>query len=276
MASAYAKTVRTIVNDTFRICGDYCGDGQDGKYWLWDEVHAAVKDAVFNLVRSTGILKESTVIALQENIAVYDLPPNCIRVLRVGIHGLSGKVVLPRSQAEYDYKQQNMAAQGFPYEFFRDILSPGQIGVYPTPDRSGSSFSRDSEYGLLRQLTDAAGNSLPFDDNRALRRVAGVPFVRSGTGNIIREIFSPYGNLFLTFVRTPAFPSNPDQHIDSDIPEYIHKDIKYGAAEMLLRVKRTKIAEIKLKKYSFKWKQACTQIKNLTSYKGVNDNMTPA
>jgi len=276
MASAYAKTVRMMVNDTLRLCADYYGDGQDGRNWMWSEAQAAVKDAVFNMTRETEVLKESSLVPLTENVAVYDLPPNCLRILRVGIHGLAGRVVLPRAMAEYDYQQKNTSATGFPYEFFRDILSPNQIGVYPTPSQTGGDFTRDSDYGLLRQLTDADGARIPFDGNRALRRLAGVPFTRTGSGNIIREIIAPYGNLFLTYVRTPEFPTNPDHFIDSGIPEYVHKDIRYGAALLLLPQQSTTVTAMKVKKFAYKWKDAKFRLMTRSRHKGPNDSLRPA
>lgn len=276
MENQYKRTVLQILDDTFRLCNDFRASGSDGRQWSWDEAVDALKDTVLDLVRRTGILKDSRVIPLEDATAVYDLPGDCLRILRVGIHGLAGSVVLPTSMAEYDYRRTGMSAEGFPRQFFRDNLNFNQIGFYPAPAQSGSSFTRDSDYGLLRQITDEDGNAMTYDDNLALRRIGGVPFTRTGDGRIIREVISPYGNIFLTFVRAPEFPDQPNQYIDADIPAYIHKDLKYGAADRLMAGSRKRLHELKRKKFGPKWTGIIKDIQRNCEHKGPLDAVTLA
>lgn len=271
MPSAYSKTVRQMGDAALRLLGDYQGSGKNGRQWTWIEVERALKDTVFALAAATGILKKVQTIQLEENVAVYDLPDDCIRVLRVGIHGLSGRVVLPASMAEYDYQSQDTAATGFPTQFFRDILSPNQIGFYPMPSRAGSSFTRDSAYGLLRRLTDGDGNALPLDANRPLRQIRGVPFRRSGTGYVIRDVISTYGNVQVVYVRAPDFPTNPSETIDSEIPDYVHKDIPYGACLRLMAGSRKGIHRVKMRRFILKWNNALFDLRRRCEHKGPLD-----
>ncbi|HUV77077.1 MAG TPA: hypothetical protein VMW06_03360 [Desulfobacterales bacterium] len=272
MASPYARTVLQILDDTLRLCNDFRASGSDGKKWSWEEAQTALKDTVLDMVRRTGVLKAVRILPLQEDVAIYDLFGDCIRILRVGIHGLSGTVVLPRSMAEYDRSGRGMVEEGFPREFFKDNIDFGKIGFYPTPSADGSSFTRDSDYGLLRRVVDEDGNVLPYDANLALRRISGVPFTRTGDGQIIREIISPYGNIMLTFVRAPEFPDNPNQYIDSEIPEYIHKDLKYGVADRLLTGSRLRVHQVKKKKFGPKWYGVVKDIQHIAEHKGPLDD----
>jgi hypothetical protein len=272
MASPYARTVLQILDDSLRLCNDFRASGSGGKKWSWEEAEAALKDTVLDMVRRTGVLKAVRVLPLKKDVAIYDLFGDCIRILRVGIHGLSGTVVLPRSMAEYDRAGCGMVEEGFPRDFFKDNIDSGKIGFYPTPSAAGSSFTRDSDYGLLRRVVDEDGNVLPFDDNLALRRISGVPFTRTGDGQIIREIISPYGNIMLTFVRAPEFPDLPNQYIDSEIPEYTHKDLKYGVADRLLTGSRLRVHQVKKKKFGPKWYGVVKDLQHNAEHKGPLDD----
>ncbi|KKN75076.1 hypothetical protein LCGC14_0384500 [marine sediment metagenome] len=274
MPSQYARTIRQVINDTFRICGDYQGNGRDGLQWTWDEARIALKDALLDLIVTTGILKDWRTIPLEEDTPVYDLPNNCLRILRVGIHGLGGTVVFPRDVAEHDYQRTAMVAGGFPDSFFRDTLEPHQIGFYPTPDQAGSTFTRDSQYGLLRRVVDEDGNELTIDANLPLRRIGGVPMSRTGRGRIIREVVSEYGNIQILFLRTPFFPDNPDEYIDEDIPDHIHKDLKYGTSIRLMRGSRRRLHALKIRKFEPKWVRTKKSLQRVAEHKGPLDRVT--
>lgn len=253
MTSPYAKTLRMVINDTLRYCNDYRGDGKDGRLWTWAECQDRANYVLMDMVRRTGILKATRTIPLQKDVSIYDLPLDCVRILRVGIHGIEGNVILPTTQAEMDLIRQPMSTKGDPFKFLRDIMAPNQICFYPIPYRDGSATSRDSDYGLLRQIKDADGNLLPFDGNLALRRVRGVPFARSGDGGIIREVISTYGNVQVTYIRNPAKWEDPEGYPDADIPVYTHYNLKHGIAERLLPTSRRKIHIIKYQRSKIKW-----------------------
>lgn len=267
--TAYAKTFNTIIKGTARICGDYLPDGRNGRIWTWPEVGDEVNRSVLHAVDIAGGLRANAVIPLTKDVNVYDLPPDCLRLTRVNMHGLEGWIVMPASITEADIHGATRAESGDPLYFFREFLEPDQIGVLPIPYRTGSSFSRDSQYGLLRQIKDADGHKLPFDSTTgALRRIKGVPFMRSGTGQIIREVISPYGNLNVSYIRTPSIMSRPGDYPDEDLPEWFHKEIRYGAAVMLLRYRRNKIDQMRKKLFGARWSSACAKLQNRLQHHG--------
>ena len=274
MSSAYAKTLRQVVNDTFRYCNDYRGDGTNGFSWLWSEVAARANDLLLELVQKTGILRDTQTIHLIEGTNIYDLPPDCIRPLRFMIHGLGGAIVLPRTVSELDLQGQPLAIEGDPYYFLRDHLGPSQVAFFPTPWRDGSTFTRDSDYGLLRGIEDADGY-LPFDANKPLRRIRGVPFVRRGDGRIIREVISTYGNIQVTFVRAPERWLDPEKYPDSDIPDWIHPHLKYGVAEKVLVSSKKPLHALKLQRATLKWASARFELQRHCEHLGPMVGMEP-
>lgn len=274
MVSAYARTLTHVVASTLRFCNDYRGDNTDGFLWKWSETASRANDLVLDLVRRTGILRDTKTIVLEEDVNVYDLPPDCIRPLRFMVHGLQGSLILPRTMAELDLVGQPMNVEGDPYYFMADHLTWGQIAFFPTPYRDGSTFTRDSDYGLLRQVRDADGN-LPFDDNRPLRRIRGVPFVRGGDGQIIRELISPYGNVQVTYVRAPARWTDPNSYPDPDIPEFIHPFLKYGVSETILRSSKKPLHAIKLPIAKKKWNDAVLTLQRHCEYQGSTKGLEP-
>lgn len=251
---SYARTLRDVINGALRLCGDYRGDGVSGKIWSWSEVRTMIQDELLDLCRRTGILKESRIIFLEEDEQVYDLPPDCIRILRVGINKFTGAVVLPTSISERDYQGLARSSEGTPLEFYRDhTLAPNQIGFIPTPNEDGSKMTRDQDYGLLRRVTNADGDAMTFDDNLALRRITGVPISLSGDGQIIRDFASLYGNVWVNYVRAPAKWEKEDEYPDSDFPEYVHKDFKYLTAIRMLKMGDKAIHGLKKKRFQAKW-----------------------
>jgi len=264
-----------VVNDTFRYCNDFRGDGVDGLIWLWSEVKGKTNALLLDMVRRTGILRDTGIVQLQANVNVYDLPPDCIRPLRFMVNGLGGTLILPRTMSELDLLGQPMNVKGDPYYFMRDLLGPDQVAFFPTPSQRGASFTRDSPYGLLRGVFDAYGNFIPYDANLALRRIAGVPFVRTGDGNIIREVISPTGNIQVTYVRAPANWTDPDGYPDDGIPEHTHKDLKYGLACEILPVSKKPLHILKLVRAKKKWDSVIYNLQRISEYQGAMSGMEP-
>ena len=267
--TSYAKKFETIIGETRIICGDLLPDGKAGRVWHRSEVAGAVNRAVLDAIDLAGGLRASSVIPLTEDVNVYDLPTDCFRLTRVSMHGLEGYVVLPTTITEIDLIGGTRAATGDPVQFFREFLDQDQIGVLPIPYRTGSSFSRDSDYGLMREIGDADGNLLPFNATTGgLRRIAGIPFQRTGDGRIIREIISPYGNLVVDYIKSPKIMVRPDDYPDEDIPEWFHKDVRYGAAIALLRYRRNKLDQARLKLFGARWLRACMKFKTRIQHQG--------
>jgi hypothetical protein len=270
----YSKTLDSIMLATHRLCGDAIPNGShyDGRIWRWQEVAYAINRATLEAVDRAGGLRSARVIPLTEGVGVYDLPEDCLRLLRVNMHGMDGWIVLPTSLTELDLAQSCRVATGDPVNFYREFLKSNQIGVLPIPGRDGSTFDRDSPYGLLRQVKDEDGNLMPFDDNLPLRGIRGVPFERSGDGSIIREIISPYGNLSIHYVRSPAKMVNLDDYPDSGIPEWFHRYLAYGASVFLMRYRRDKLSQMKVKIFGVKWSKATRRLQTQIEYAGPMSN----
>ena len=276
MPSPYARTLLQVIDDALRLCNDYQSSGSDGWAFTWSEARRCTQDMLLEMVRRTGVLKDSRVIFLQEDVQVYDLPPECIRILRVGINNRTGTVLVPTSIAERDYEALARSSEGEPNRFYRDhTLAPNQVGFIPTPGRDGSSFTRDTDYGLLRRIVGEDGGALPFDANLALRRVSGIPFSRSGSGRIIRELISLYGNAYVTYVRAPEKWDRPQTYPDPDLPTYIHKDMKYGTAERLLRGSKSRAHQFKQKLFSVIWEGVILTMQRLSEHQGPNAGAKP-
>lgn len=277
MPSNYARTLRQVINDSFRLINDYRGNGKDGKHFSWLEARTMAQDVLLNMVRRTGILRESRIIFLQTDMQTYSLPDDCIRILRVGINRARGSVVLPTSITERDYQSFARSSEGEPVEFWRDhTLAMNQIGFIPTPNQAGSSFTRDSDYGLLRRIVDEDGNALPFDANTGgLRTIQGVPLHVSGNARIIREVISLYGNIQVAYVRAPEKWTDPDGYPDSDIPDFIHKDIKYGLGSTLCTYSRQRIHQFKKVRFAAKWESVVGKLQRHCETTGPLDEAKP-
>ena len=289
--TSYARTLSQIVNETYRICGDVIPGGiAYGQTWRWAEVASSVNQATLEAVDRAGALREAgAIIPLYVGINVYNLPVDCVRLLRVGLHGYNGWVVMPMSVTEMDLIGADMCAWGIPLRFFREFLAPNQIGVYPAPgqDEIGADgialgrFTRDSPYGLLREIRDADGHVLPYDANHALRQIRGVPFMRRGDGQIIREILSTGGtaqvaNLVIHYVRTPAWMVEYGDYPDYELPEWFHHNIKYGAASILLRYQRNKLDQFRAQRFKRKWQMSLLKLQHWIEHQGpMNASFTP-
>ena len=273
MTSPYAKTLLQVVSDTQRLCNDFIATGKDGDTWAWAEMRTAVQDTLLDMVRRTGILRETRVIFLEEDGQVYDLPGDCIRLLRVGINKITGSVVLPTSISARDYAGLSRSAEGDPTGFYRDhTLGPNQIGFVPTPGQDGSTFTRDTAHGLLRRVTDSDGNELEYDANEALRRIRGVPATMSGDGHIIRDLVSLFGNIQVNYVRAPEKWERPDTYPEDDILPYIHKDLKYGAATRILKSSKKRLLNMKQGRFTVKWERVLGKLQRHAETMGLNDS----
>jgi hypothetical protein len=240
-----------MIDQTLRLCGDFRGEGKSGRRISWEEARDAVRFVVFELARANGILKDMSVIPMVSGQDTYDLPVDCIAPLSISINGLSeGRVLFPSSVGELDYRGLPDGLGGIPEIVVQDGAEPGKIRLYPVPGTSGGSFTADSTDGVLASITDNDGGSLPYETEDALTGVSGGPYLVSGDGPIVSELWPVEGNVFLVYERTPDFPVSPDGYIDDSIPYHIHKDIPYGAAAGLIR------GSEKGRYYELKWTDA--------------------
>jgi len=278
MSSAYALTLREVIDDALRYCNDFKAVGADGHFWTRAEVKTYANNALIDLVRRTGILKETRTIVLTKDIAVYTFPTNCTRPLRIVINGLDGTVLLPASMSDLDIIGYPTNVSGTPYRFIRDTLGPNQFAVFYAPNETGSQPTGTAAgAGLLRQVSDEDGNMLPYDATSALRWVRGVPFTRTGTAGVIRELVNTAGNLQVTYVRMPEEWDDFDQAPDSEIPDYIHARIKYGMAEIMIppMLSRHPWLAKKLDRASRKWKKLLEDLQRNSEHLGPMSSFTP-
>lgn len=253
MTSPYARNLLQIGDGALRLCSDFRRSGASGRSYTFDEVIKRTNDVILELITRTGMLKATGTILLSEGINVYDLPRDCLRVLRLTLHGRDGWVLFPQSANTVVMTGSIRDGSGQPDSFFRDLLDYDQIGVWPIANADGSTFTRDATTGLLRRIVDADGNELTYDAERPLRRITGVPFRTVGRGRIIREVVSTWGNLGITYMRLPQLMVDRSDYPDPAIPPWIHKDIKYGVAAELLKNSRNQSLRKKRKHYENKW-----------------------
>jgi len=275
MPEWFARQFYQIVDDTFRLCGDFRGAQINGRTWTRSEVRSIANEKMLELIKLSGALKTVRSIPLLEGVNVYDLPPDCIMPLRFGMHGVDGYVLTHKSITDLDLIGCSRTTEGDPTTFYREFLAPNQVGVMPIPSRDGSTFLRSSDYGLLRQISDADG-SIPFDANRPLRQIRGVPFVRTGDGQIIREVISPFGNLQVHYIRAPKIIGTDEfQYPDEAIPELVHKDIKYGVAFELLKGSKKKVHRLKQQVFGMKWVETIRRLQRIVEHAGPMNDVRP-
>jgi len=203
-----------------------------------DQVKEYVNEAVEEFCERTSMLRTHQIIQLYEDVYLYDLASDVFRVSRVWFSDFSGWCVCHGHSRAWCSWGGTYDLTGDVHTYFRDLVPRGQIWVYPVPHQDGSSFIRDSEFGLLRAIRDDDGNYLTFDANRALRTIDGCMFEVTGAGHIIREVIVTTGNLRVDYERYPVRMSNEDDYPDStnqEIPDHYHKVIPFLAAGNLLR-----------------------------------------
>lgn len=281
--SYYARKLWQIVDDSLRLCRDFRESQGDGRKWRFSEVVEVVNDVILAVSKRTGILRDVAVIPLAANINVYDLPANCVKVLRVGINGMEGTILLPTTVTKVDLMRNARSATGEPTEFFREFLASNQIGFFPIPSASvagsstGSSFIRDHDHGLLRRISDADG-VLPFDAGRALRTVRGVPFEVFGTGRVVRELLmfsTEYGNIEVWYQRNPTKMVLYQDYPDVGLPEFFHPYLKYGVAIQLLGYSTTKIHSVKIQRFGPIWNRAVLGLRRVVDLTGPMTDVRP-
>ncbi|MEM5787632.1 MAG: hypothetical protein AAGU11_09955 [Syntrophobacteraceae bacterium] len=253
MRTIYARNLAQIIDGTLRLCGDFVRPGGNGRKYARDEITSVANDALLNTVRDLGLLKEWGIIQLTKDIAIYQLPPDCLRPLRLCYHGTSrAYIVLPASLNQIDLYGGTMTATGSLTSFFRDHLAYNQIAVLPVPSASGSATTASPDtYGLLRGAT---GDIAIDPGSGALRSVGGMDqFIRMGSGSIVRGIASPDGNIEINYLRSPRKMILEDDYPDEDIPDWIHPDLKFLIAAKILAYKRDRISRVKAGAFANKW-----------------------
>jgi len=273
--TSYARKFNEIVDDTLRICLDFRGKGQDGYTIKQDEVLPAAKWAINELVRRSSCLREVGVVGLSDGTGIYDLPPDLLRLQRVGFNNLKGYVILPTSVTEVDMYGGAFEPEGDPVKFYREMLADDQIGLMPVPGTDGSTFTPAGSlpYGNIRELVDADGNELPITSpstrtgtgESGLGRISGIPFRVRGGGRPLREVISPYGNVTIHYVRKP---DNDGKYPDEGLPEWVHKDVKYGAAAYVLQYRREPKLRQLAARYSAKWDMVIGKVRRRTFHRG--------
>lgn len=273
IANPYRKSVAAVIDDTLRICGDFRGKGRDGRRWTWSEVHDVMKYIVFRAVRDYGFLKRVAVVRLVAGQSVYDMPADCIRVLSATLFGFNGQAVLPGSVNDLDYMGQPVSQSGSVSTFYRDMLTDRQVGVYPAPGESGSTFTADSPDGLIREIVEGAA----YLDNTGLplRYVDGAVFL--GDNGITRSVTDPSGNMVVCYIRVPEWPNNPHDGLEDGVPVWLDKDIKYGVAEFLLKSRPfpTALDSAKSVRFGHKWTAALMSAQHLSTRIGALEDVKP-
>ncbi|MFH0809373.1 MAG: hypothetical protein V2A77_02710 [Pseudomonadota bacterium] len=261
MAGAYAKKLSDVVDGALRLLGQYRGPGRDGIHYSREEIRSFAWQTLLECTRRTHVLKTTRIVPLVAATNVYDLPNDIFLLKRVGLGGSGGYVLIPGHSGRFDLIGQTLNVSGTIGEFYKDLLEPGQIAVWRIPSTTGSTTSRDSNYGLLRKITDADGNVVSMDSTTgALRRVSGVPFRRSGTGRIVREVIASAGNLIVSYVRSPEPWTKETEHPDPDFPVWMHEKLRFGVAGKVASVAKARMLRQKGRVLLGFWERACVDL----------------
>ncbi len=275
MPQWFARTFWQIVDDSLRLCGDFKASRKDGYFWTRSEVRSITNEKMLELIKLSGGLKSTRTVPLVVDVNIYDLPGDCIMPLRFGMNGLDGYVLLHKSITEFDLNGDVRTSEGDPLTFFREFLAPNQFGVMPIPSQTGSTWTRDSAYGLLREIKDADGY-ITFDEGRPLREIKGVPFVRTGDGQIIRDVISQYGNVQVHYIRAPKIMgADESPYPDEAIPEFLHYRIAYGTAWELLKASRKKAHRAKVGIFGGKWIETINRFQRTVEHTGPMNDVRP-
>ncbi len=257
MALEHRQTLAQVVNRTLALCGDYRQDGYDGDWFDRVQVRLVLTRIHLELARRTGALRGAAVIPLEEGVRVYNLPYNCISIIRVSMHGATGKIMFPKSAKSIEIRGANLTEAGEPYQFYRDFLAHDQIGVIPTPDADGATVEQTGTYGVMRSMRDADGNLIRFDADAPPRRIAGVPSSATGGTGLIRGVVSTYGNLYMNYVRAPSKWDGEDDYPDTGLPTFTHQYFRFAAAAELLKTSPSKEHKAKVKTFNHLWMRRC-------------------
>jgi len=275
MTIVYSKTVRQIVDDTLRLCGDFRGAGRNGRDYSWAEARDAVKACVLQLAVETGLLKDTRVIPLVLGQAVYDLPVDCLGIVSISLNGLqTGRLILPASLASLDYAGVGVSDAGDPWGFYRSTLAFNQVAVVPTAGVSGSSFTATGDGPVIRSVSDG-DDVLPFDGEDPLAAVTGGVFSAGGDGGLLVGLWPTAGNLVVVYHRTPDFPDLPSGTIDRHIPYHVAAKIKYGAAERLLKNSKVSFHQAKASVFGRWWRDVVRMGVGVATRRGNVDDMRP-
>lgn len=265
-ARAHDRTCAWMTDRTLRLLRDYYGPGKDGRRYMRAEVSRVLNVVLEDTARECGAPRETRTLAIAADTAVYSLPADCLRPVRVAFDGFDGLVLLPKRRVDLDMYGCRLADEGDPFWLYRDLLKPDEIGVYPRPDGAGSTFTRDSDYGALRVVRETGASTGMTTDatSGGLRRVRGAPWRTSGTGGPVREVISGVGNLVVTYIRKPATLAGPDDTIDAGLPSWVSHDLPYGAAAEMCRWQSGGEMQGKLAWYGGRWMVAKGRLSRLT------------
>lgn len=140
-----------------------------GKYWSDEEITEYLVDGQEDFVRYTHCLRGEFPITSKENQTVYNLPDDCMEVIR--LQNSEGTVLTPATSEELDRTKGPgwETATGTPSAFFSDLDGAGQFRFYPRPvpsDEIGaiqntryslSHFSLPPYTGTLSDMKKANG-----------------------------------------------------------------------------------------------------------------------
>lgn len=148
------------------------------------------------------------------------------------------------------------------YTLPANCIRPIRIGLYGV--EAGILLpSTITHLDLIGSARSAAGTPLRFRrDLLAPNQIAVLPLPGSAT--------SGTGDLYVHYERKPTRMSARGDYPDSGLPEWVHKDIQYGAAAHLLRNRRTKLAQEKFKRFAGKWQSVVNTLKSRIAVAGIH------
>ena len=161
-----------------------------------------------------------------------------------------------------DTQQTPLVAGQEVYTLPSTCIRPLRIGLYGV--EAGILLpSTITTLDLVGSARSATGTPARFRrDLLAPNQIAVLPLPGSAT--------SGTGDLYIHYERTPTRMVHRTDYPDSGIPEWVHKDICYGAAAHLLRNRRHKLPQQKFQRFAGKWQMVVNILKSRIAVAGIH------
>jgi hypothetical protein len=158
--ATHALLLRDIINQTLRMCQDYFGEGYiAGRTWTRAQVIIAINQALLEWSRVTGFLRGEDTVNLTEGTKTYDLPDDCLQLLRVAFYddNACAWVGEPTNITDRDLASLPITGSSVPIKFFLEHLAYSKFGFQPNV---GDDYTAYLYYIRSHVYADVEANTL--------------------------------------------------------------------------------------------------------------------
>lgn len=174
------------------------------------EVDSLINRGLLEFCDRTNYLHHTALTDLIDAQAVYSVPEDCLRVIRVAY---GEKALVPIAYQDLDCKSSDWRSEsGEPTHYLRDLFGHNEIRLYPIPVAPGNSlqtvqFIYSQETGTLRTVNGV--NNVWSQEEGVLRSLAGY-----GQGAVVGTIRIDYLKAPTTLTSDGDTPELPRQYHD--------------------------------------------------------------